>query len=108
MNHPSVLGSSRSLKKPERSMALFMVMTVCWLVYAALEYRIRHALNAHAVIFPDHKGRRIRHPTARWVWHDFVGIHWRCQAGQWPIVLHLTEEQQHVLRILGRRLQVVV
>jgi len=35
------------LKKPERIMALLMVMTVCLLVYAALEYRIRKALKDH-------------------------------------------------------------
>jgi transposase len=32
-----VLASARSLKKPERILALLRVMTVCWLVYAALE-----------------------------------------------------------------------
>jgi transposase len=32
---PQCLASSLSLKKPERIMALLMVMTVCWLVYAA-------------------------------------------------------------------------
>ena len=32
---PQFLASSRSLKKPERVMALLMVMTVCLLVYAA-------------------------------------------------------------------------
>ena len=82
-------------------MALLMVMTVCLLVYAALEYRIRQALNDHAATFPDQKGKRIQHPTARWVFHYFVGIHLLCQAGQWPIVLNLTEEHQHLLRLLG-------
>jgi hypothetical protein len=32
---PQVFASSLDLKKPERVMALLMVMTVCWLVYAA-------------------------------------------------------------------------
>ena len=41
MKDPSFLASSLYLKKPERIMALFMVMTVCLLVYASLEYRIR-------------------------------------------------------------------
>jgi hypothetical protein len=82
-------------------MALLMVMTVWLLVYAALEYRIRQALNEHEATCPDHKGQRIQQPTARWVFHDVVGIHLRCQAGQWPMVLHLTEEHQHVLRLLG-------
>jgi hypothetical protein len=52
------------------------------LVYAALEDRIRQALNEHAATFPDQRGQRIQPPTARWVFDDFVGIHLRCQAGQ--------------------------
>ena len=56
-------------------MALLMVMTVCLLVYAALEYRIRQALKDHAATCPDQRGQQIQHPTARWVLHAFVGIH---------------------------------
>jgi transposase len=102
MKDPSFLASSLYLKKPERIMALFMVITVCLLVYAALEYRIPQALKAHEATFPDQKGKQIRNPTARWVLHYFVGIHLLCQAGQWPIVLNLTEDHQHLLRLLGR------
>jgi transposase len=39
------------LKKPERMMALLIVMTVCWLLYAALEYRLRKALKGSGVTF---------------------------------------------------------
>jgi transposase len=102
LKDPSFLASSLYLKKPERIMALLMVMTVCLLVYAALEYRIRQALKAHEATFPNQKGKRIQHPTARWVLQYFVGIHLLCQAGQWPIVLNLTEEHQHLLRLLGQ------
>jgi hypothetical protein len=71
-------------------------------VYAALEYRIRQALKDQEATFPDQKGKRIRNPTARWVLHDFVGIHLLCQPGQWPIVLNLPEEHRHLLRLLGQ------
>jgi transposase len=101
LKDPQFFASSLYLKKPERIMALLMVMTVCLLVYAALEYRIRQALNDHEATFPDQQGKRIQHPTARWVFHYFVGIHLLCQTGQWPIVLNLTEEHQHLLRLLG-------
>ena len=46
-------------------MALLMVLTVCLLVYAALEYRIRQALQANNATFPNQKGQRVQHPTAR-------------------------------------------
>ena len=99
---PQFFAASLYLKKPERIMALLMVMTVCLFVYAALEYRIRQALKDQEATFPDQKGKRIPNPTARWVLHYFVGIHLLCQAGQWPMVLNLTEEHQHLLRLLGQ------
>jgi len=97
------LASSLSLKKPERIMALLMVMTVCLLIYAALEYRIRTALKEHGATFPDQKGKRIQNPTARWVFHYFVGIHVLYLPQQWPIVINLTAEHQHLLQLLGNR-----
>jgi transposase len=102
LKDPQFLASSLYLKKPERIMALLMVMTVCLLVYAALEYRIRAALAEHGATFPDQKGKRIQNPTARWVFHYFVGIHVLRLPGQWPLVLNLTEEHQHLLQLLGK------
>jgi transposase len=102
LKDPQFLASSLFLKKPEHIMALLMVMTLCLLVYAAVEYRIRKALKDHEATFPDQQGKRIQHPTARWVFHCVVGIHWLCQAGQWPIVLNLTPEHQNRLRLLGQ------
>jgi transposase len=102
LKDPQFLASSLYLKKPERIMALLMVMTVCLLVYAALEYRIRQALQTHNATFPNQKGQRVQNPTARWVFHYFVGIHLLCLPGQWPLVLNLTEEHQHLLQLLGK------
>jgi transposase len=103
LKDPQFLASSLYLKKPERIMALLMVMTVCLLVYAALEYRIRHALKDNEATFPDQKGKRIQHPTARWVFHYFVGIHVLRIPGQPYLVLNLTEEHLHLLQLLGKR-----
>jgi transposase len=103
LKDPQFLASSLYLKKPTRIMALLMVMTVCLLVYAALEYRIRTALKEHEATFPDQKGKRIQNPTARWVFHYFVGIHVLYLPQQWPIVINLTEEHQHLLQLLGNR-----
>lgn len=75
LKDPAFLAASLYLKKPERIMALLMVMTVCLLVYAALEYRIRQSLEAYESTFPDQRGKRTATPTARWVFHYFVGIH---------------------------------
>jgi transposase len=102
LKDPQFLASSLYLKKPARIMALLMVMTVCLLVYAALEHRIRQALQTHKATFPNQKGQRVQNPTARWVFHYFVGIHLLCLPGQWPLVLNLTEEHQHLLQLLGK------
>jgi transposase len=100
---PQFLAASLSLKKPARVMALLMVMTVCVLVSAAVAYRIRHALTEHEATCPDHKGKRIQSPTARWVFHYFVGLHGLSIPGQGLFGLNLTDEHLHLLQLLGKR-----
>jgi transposase len=102
LKDPQFLASALYLKKPERLMALVMVMTVCLLVYADLEYRIRQALKEQGATFPNQKGQPVQKPTARWVLHYFVGIHLLLLAGQWPLVLNLTEAHQQLLQLLGK------
>ncbi len=82
-------------------MTLLMVMTVCLLVYAALEYRIRKALKDHGATFPNQKGQPVQNPTARWVFRYFVGIHVLLIPGERPLVLNLAGEHQCWLRLLG-------
>lgn len=103
LKDPQFLASSLYLKKPQRIMALFMVMTICLLVYAALEYRMRTALKEHGATFPDQTGKRIQNPTARWVFHYFVGIHVLYMPDQGRMVLNLTDEHRHLLELLGKR-----
>jgi transposase len=66
LQDPRFLASSLYLKKPERIMALLMVMTVCLLVYAALEYRTRQALVLQRDFVTSH-------PVARG--HAYEGTH---------------------------------
>jgi transposase len=102
LKDPQFCASSFYLKKPERIMALLMVMTVCLLVYAALEYRIRQALKDPGATFPNQKGQRVQNLTARWVFHYLVGIHLLSVSGQGPLVLNLTAEPSNLLRLLGK------
>jgi hypothetical protein len=101
LTDPRFLASSRDLQKPERIMALLMVMTGWLLVYAAVAYRIRKALQEHGATVPNHKGPPVQNPTARWVFQSFVGIHILLIPEEGPLVLHLAEEHQGVLRVLG-------
>jgi hypothetical protein len=84
-------------------MVLRLVMTICWLVYAALESRMRTARKAHAATWPDQKGQRLQNPPARWVGHDFVGMPVLDMPGQGLFVRHLTDEHPHLLQLLGER-----
>jgi hypothetical protein len=97
------LASSLYRKKPERLMALWMGLTVGWLVYAALEYRLRRTLQEHSATFPDQKGKRLQTPTARWGFHDFVGMQVLYIPGQGLMMLHLTDEHQPLRQLLGKR-----
>jgi transposase len=102
LKDPRFLASSLSLKKPARLMALLRVMTVCLLVYAALEYRIRQELKAFQATFPNQKGQLRQNPTARWVFQYFSGIHLLHIPGEGACVLNLNEHHRHLLRLLGR------
>jgi transposase len=99
---PQFFASSFSLQKPERLMALLMVMTVCFLGYAAWEYRIRQARKTPQATCPDQKGKRVQNPTARWVFHSFGGMHLLSVSGQWPLVFKLPEEHCRLLTLLGK------
>jgi len=83
-------------------MALLMVMTVCLLVYAALEYRIRKALKETQTTFPNQKGQPGQNPTARWVFQYFGGIHLLRIRGEGACVLNLNDQHQQLLPLLGR------
>ena len=101
LNAPRFLAALLSRTKPERRMALVMVMTVCWLGYAALAYRIRKALQAHGATFPNHNGQPVQHPTVRWVFPYVVGIHVLLIPGEGPLVRNLADAHQRWLRPLG-------
>lgn len=89
------------LKSPQRIMALLMVMTLCLMVYAALEYRLRQALQDTDSTVPDQQGNPSHRPTMRWIFQFFTGIHVLVIDQQNPIVLNLKPPQQHVIQLLG-------
>ena len=101
LKDPLFLASSLFLKKEKRIMALLMVMTLCLLVYAALEHRIREGLRQQGQSFLDQKGKPSQRPTARWVFQSFVGIHVLLVAAQ-RIVLNLNKQHEIILRVLGQ------
>lgn len=102
LKDPLFLASSFYVQKEERIMALLMVMTLCLMVYAALEWRIRRRLCEQEAAIPDQKGRPTQRPTARWVFQSFVGIHLLIIERQ-RLVLNMREHHQIIVAVLGRR-----
>jgi transposase len=101
LKHPEFLASSLFLQKPERIMALLMIMTVCLMVYAALEYRIRQGLQQQQQTVLNQSGKPTERPTARWIFHCFVGIHILFQDEQCIGILNLEERHWDIITLLG-------
>ena len=86
---PPFLASSRARNTPARLMALLLGRTICWLVSAALEYRMRTAREEPAAPWPARKGKRLQTPTARWGCHYCGGMPvWELPQPS-PIVINL-------------------
>ena len=101
MKDPLFHASTLYLKSPKRIMALMMIMTLCLLVYSALEYRIRQALKKADQTFPNQAGKETQKPTARWVFQSFTGIHLLVIQEVTIVVLNLNKHHQRLLQLLG-------
>ena len=101
LKHPEFLASALFLQKPERIMALLMIMTMCLMVYAALEYRIRQGLQQQGHTVLNQSKKPTDRPTARWIFHCFVGIHILLQDGQRVGILNLEERHRDIINLLG-------
>jgi transposase len=105
MKDPLFHASTLYLKSPQRIMALMMVMTLCLLVYSALEYRIRSALQKANETFPDQKGAETIKPTARWIFQFFTGIHLLVIQNVTFTILNLNQYHRQLLNLLGKEYQ---
>jgi transposase len=103
LKDPMFLASTLFLKKVERVMALLMVMTVCLLVYAALEHRIRSTLAWHEATLPDQKGKATQRPTTRWVFEMFLDVHllFIVHGTTRVLTMNLKNELRMLLELLG-------
>jgi transposase len=78
-------------------------MTLCLLVYSALEYRIRQSLIENQVTFPNQTDASTDKPTARWVFQFFTGIHILLIGEIQSIVLNCNIQHLSLLKLLGER-----
>jgi transposase len=103
LKDPWFMAHTLFLKSPKRIMALMMIMTLCLLVYGALEYRIRQSLQQQQQTFPNQLGIITAKPTARWVFQFFAGIHVLVCDNWREIVLNCNVYHHQLLNLLGER-----
>nr|WP_253705243.1 IS1634 family transposase [Endozoicomonas ascidiicola] len=64
LKSPEFMVSALFLKKPERIEALLMLMTLCLMVYAAIQHRIRLELKKQSRFFPGHEAETQSDPDS--------------------------------------------
>jgi transposase len=74
LKDPLFLASSVFVKKPERIVALSLVMVLCLLVYRLAEHRLREQLAASGQTIPSQVNKPTDRPTMRWVFQCFEGV----------------------------------
>ncbi|HEV8192052.1 MAG TPA: hypothetical protein VGP82_11295 [Ktedonobacterales bacterium] len=101
---PLFLASSVFVKKPERMVALALVMVLCLLVYWLAEHRLRRQLAVTGQTIPSQVNKPTDRATMRWVLQCFVGVdllHIRHGPGpDVALVLRLRPLHQQVLTVL--------
>lgn len=104
LKDPLFLASSVFVKKPERIVALGLIMVLCLLVYRLAEHRVRTRLAETKQTIPDQLNKPTARPTMRWVFQCFEGIellHIRSAASTQSLVLRLQPMHRLVLALLG-------
>ena len=101
LKSPDFLTSSFFLKKPQRIEALLMIMTSCLMIYAGVEYQIRHALMEQNASFPDMKIKPTQKPTAKWVFFCFQGISVLTIDMKQQVVTNMMQRQSSLLNCRG-------
>ena len=104
LKDPLFLASSVFVKKPERIIALSLIMVLCLLVYRLAEYRLRARLAETEQTIPDQVQKPTARPTMRWVFQCFEGIellHVQTATTSLTIVLRLESVHRLILTLLG-------
>ncbi len=72
LKDPLFLASSVFVKKPERLIALSLIMVLCLLVYPVAEIRLRARLAEIEQTIPEQVHKPTARPTMRWVFQCFI------------------------------------
>lgn len=103
LKDPMFYAESLYLKKPQRIMALIMVMTLSLLVYSLAERKIRARLKEKQIHIWDQKNKATSNPTIRWIFMIFEDVLLLYdQDRQIKTPANIREEHIRVLQALGK------
>lgn len=108
LKDPMFFAHGLFLKKPERVMALLMIMGLSLLVYSLAERKLRLMLKEHNLTVPNQRDKPIENPTMRWIFQLFQGIHLlivKEQDSTKQLVLNLKPVHKQVIQLLGHEVQ---
>lgn len=109
LKDPLFFAHSLFLKKPERLMALLMVMGLSLLIYSLAERKLRQALKEMNASVPDQRRKPTQKPTIRWVFQLFDGLDILLVRQNDQVMLrqllNLRPAQQQVITLLGPQVQ---
>ncbi len=102
LKDPMFYAESLYLKKPQRIMALIMVMTLSLLIYSLAEKSVRRALAESDEYIWDQKDKLTNRPTIRWVCMIFEDVLLLVHAKNRKIEpMNIREEHIRILESLG-------
>jgi transposase len=109
LKDPLFFAHSLFLKKPERVMALLMIMGLALLIYSLAERKLRQALQETNASIPSQTRKPTQKPTMRWVFLLFEGLDILLVKQNDEIVLrqllNLRPAQEQVIKLLGAQVQ---
>jgi transposase len=109
LKDPLFFANSLFLKKPERIMALLMIMGLALLVYSLAERKLRQALKEMKATIPNQLRKPTQSPTIRWVFQMFEGLDILLIRQNGLVVfrklVNLRPVQQQVISLLGLQVQ---
>jgi transposase len=103
LKSPEFLSDAIFLKTEKRIEAMLMIMTLCLLVYSALEYKIRQELKQRNLTIPNQLNKEVQNPTTRWIFQIFFAIHIVTVAKTFQQVVGINELHLKILNLLGDR-----
>ena len=109
LKDPLFFAHSLFLKKPERLMALLMIMGLSLLIYSLAEGKLRKALKEMNATVPDQRRKPTQRPTIRWIFQIFEGLDILLVKQNGEVILrqllNLQPAQERVITLLGLQVQ---